>query len=120
MKANEVNEVINNICEKIGIGIDNAKEFIPSFAKYQVMHYALWTVVWLAIAILLFVLSKKVMKKYNEVDEWERMDIAFYGVFLIIADLATIGSLTYHLITTIEWMAYPQVMAIKEILSMIQ
>ena len=120
MKANEVNEVINNICEKIGIGINNAKEFIPAFSKYQTLHYALWTAVYIAIAILFFVLSKKFIKKYNESDEYERIDLTFGGVFLGIADLAVIGSLAYYLITTIEWMAYPQVMAIKYVLMMIK
>ena len=41
MKANEVNEIINNICEKIGIGISNAKEFVPIFAKYKTIDSAL-------------------------------------------------------------------------------
>ena len=39
MKANEVNEVINNICDKIGIGLNNAKEFIPALAKYNIGNY---------------------------------------------------------------------------------
>lgn len=120
MKANEVNEIINNICEKIGIGINNAKEFIPALAKYKIIHSALWCVLWIVITVLCFSMIKKLIKTYKVSDSWDRPDVAVGIGFLVVISLVLIVTSAGYFIETVEWIASPEVKSIQYVLSMIK
>lgn len=120
MKVNEVNEVINNICEKIGIGISNAKEFIPVFAKYKAIDSALSWLGFLAITVIFIILARKAIKAYQETDAWDRDIVGFaVGGSAFVALICGCVSL-WNMFDMIEWIIVPEAMTVKYILDMIQ
>lgn len=120
MKANEVNEVINNICEKIGIGISNAKEFVPIFAKYKAMDSAFRCIGFLAITVIFIILARKAIKAYKEADTWNRELPAFaVGGSAFVSLICGCVSL-WNLFIMIEWIIVPEAMTVQYILDMIK
>ena len=120
MKANEVNEVINNICEKIGMGVNSAKEFIPTFGRYMVLHSVLYAILWLAIAIACFFLTRKLIRAYNVSEAWDKTEMEVGIGFLVIILIGSVVVCGVYLFSAIEWASYPQVMSVKYILEMIK
>ena len=120
MKANEVNEIINNICEKIGIGINSAKEFVPMFAKYNILHSAFLTLVFLIITVIGIVILKKLIKSYKDADMYSKDSYVVASTFAGIASLIT-GIITlFNLFRMIEWIIIPEAMAIQYIVNMMK
>lgn len=120
MKANEVNEIINNICEKIGIGISNAKEFVPVFAKYKAIDSALSWIGFLVITIIFIILAKKVIKGYKEADAWDRDAYAFgVGGSAFVSLICGCVSL-WNLFDMIKWIIVPEAMTVQYILNMMK
>lgn len=120
MKANEVNEIINNICEKIGIGISNAKEFVPIFAKYKAIDSALSWLGFLAITVIFVILARKAIKAYKEVNTWERDSYALaIGGSTLVALICGCVSLC-KLFDMIEWIIVPEAMTVQYILNMMK
>lgn len=54
MDANQVNRVINNICEKIGIGVDGLKDFVPMLAKYEIINCIFWIMLGVSLLVVGF------------------------------------------------------------------
>ena len=42
MNANEVNAVIDNLADKLGLAAGNAAQLVPEFAKYRIATDAVW------------------------------------------------------------------------------
>lgn len=120
MNANEVNEVINNICEKIGIGINNAKEFVPVFAKIKAMDSAFTCIGFLAITVIFIILARKAIKAYKEANAWDRDAYAFGIGGSVFVSLACGCVSLWNLFDMIEWIVVPEAMTVKYILDMIQ
>ena len=120
MKANEVNEIINNICEKIGIGISNAKEFVPVFAKYKAIDSAFSWLGFLAITVIFIILARKAIKAYKEADTWERDAYAFGVGGSVFVSLACGLVSLWNLFAMIEWIIVPEAMTVQYILNMMK
>lgn len=120
MNANEVNEVINNICEKIGIGINNVKEFVPVFAKYKAIDSALSWLGFLAITVIFIILARKAIEAYKEADYMDRDIFGFaVGGSTVVALICGCGSLC-NLFDMIKWIIVPEAMTVQYILNMIK
>ena len=72
MDANQVNSVINNICEKIGIGVDGLKDFVPMLARYEIINCIFWTILGISLLVVGFLLFKKARTVYKEASSWEK------------------------------------------------
>lgn len=120
MNGNEVNEVINNICEKIGIGINSAKEFVPLFTKYKVIDSAFTCIGFLVITVIFIILARKESKSYKEADEWDKDAYAVGAGGSVLASLVFGGMSLWKLFTMIEWLVVPEAMTVQYILSMMK
>ena len=120
MKANEVNEIINNICEKIGIGINSAKEFVPIFAKYKAIDSALSWLGFLAITVIFIILARKAIKAYKEADYMDRDIFGFaVGGSAFVVLFCGCASL-WNLFDMIKWIIAPEAMTVQYILDMMK
>ena len=119
MNANDINTIIDHICEKIGVGMDSAKEFVPKLARYQIIHSGMCAVL-CAVAVVLLVLlirrENRIIAKKNEkvfgdstINEFA---LIFAGIVLLISTIC----LGYNIIQFVEWMATPEAKAIEYIL----
>lgn len=118
MKEKEVNTIINNICDKVGIGIDSMKDFVPIFAKYKIIHSAFWFVVLLAVSMFFVFLARKMLELYRKADEWNKEEYGFgaavAGLVSLIFGVISLG----YLIDTVEWALVPEAMIVQYILNM--
>ena len=120
MKANEVNEVINNICEKVGIGFNNAKEFIPVFAKYKAINDAFVCVGCLIITVIFVIIVSKLIKIYKIADSWDK-DGWMVGIIATSFVSLVYGLISlFNLFYAIEWLIVPEAMTVQYILNMIK
>lgn len=120
MNVNEVNEVINNICEKIGIGINSAKEFVPIFAKYKAINDAFICVSFLIVTVIFVIVTTKLIKGYKIADSWDE-DNWLFGIIMsslvsLICSLVSWVNLFY----AIEWLIVPEAMTVQYILDMMK
>ena len=117
MKANEVNEIINNICEKIGIGINSAKEFVPIFAKYKAIDSALSCLGFLAVTVIFIILARKAIKAYKEAGYMDRDIFGFaVGGSAFVSLICGCESL-WNLFDMIKWIIVPEAMTVQYILN---
>ena len=120
MKANEVNEIINNICEKIGIGINSAKGFVPLFAKYKAINSVFICVGFLIVTVIFVIVATKSMKGYKIAEPWNKdwwiFGIAASSLISLICGLVSLFNLFY----AIEWIIVPEAMTVQYILGMMQ
>lgn len=120
MKANEVNEIINNICEKVGIGINSAKDFVPIFAKYKAINDAFVCVGFLIVTVIFVIVATKLMKGYKMAEDWDKdgwiFGIAVSSFVSLVCGLISLFNLFY----AIEWLIVPEAMTIQYILDMIK
>ena len=121
MNANDINTIIDHICEKIGVGIDSAKEFVPELARYQIIHSGMCAVL-CAIAVALLIL---LIRRENRIIANENGNIyddtIINEMVLIVAGIALIINticIGYHITQFVEWIATPEAKAIVYILRM--
>lgn len=124
MNANEVNEVINNICDKIGIGVENAKQFVPALAKYEIVHNAMWGIILLIVFICMLMLIRHLYltrKKGMQGDCY--FDELPYDVGLIICGICAVILLPITcdcFVNMVEWIVSPNVKAINYVLGFVK
>ena len=118
MKEKEVNAVINNICDKVGIGVDSMKDFVPIFAKYKIINSAFWFVVLLAVSMFFVFLARKMLELYRKGNEWNKEEYGFgvagAGLMSLIFGCVSLG----YLVNAVEWAIVPNAMVVQYILSM--
>ena len=120
MKANEVNEIINNICEKIGIGINSAKEFVPIFAKYKAIDSALSFLGFLAITVIFIIIARKAIKAYKEEGYIDKDIFGFAVGGSAFVSLICGGASLWNLFDMIKWIIVPEAMTVQYILDMMK
>ena len=120
MMANEVNEIINNICEKVGIGFNNAKEFVPVFAKYKAINDAFMCIGFLIVTIILVIVISKLIKGYKTAESWDKdgwmIGIVVTSFISLLCGLISLFNLFY----AIEWIIVPEAMTVQYILDMMK
>lgn len=63
MNSNEVNAVIDNLCDKLGIAAQNITQLVPSLVKLSIINDLGWFIGCMALAILFFMLARKAKRK---------------------------------------------------------
>lgn len=116
MKAEEINKVINHICDKIGVGIDNMSQFVPLLAKYNIVHSLLWAVLLLIAAGTVLVIDRKCYVAYKAADSWDKEDWLIGIVLLSILAAILIAIVAGNVFNVVEWIVAPEVKAIKYVL----
>lgn len=117
MKAEEINKVINHICDKIGVGIDNMSQFVPLLAKYSIVHSLLWTVFLLIAAGIVLIIDRKCYVAYKAAKSWDKEDW-FIGIVLLSSLTAILIALAAgDIFNAVEWIVAPEVKAIKYVLT---
>lgn len=130
--SEQIIEVLNYICEQVGLAIDWSVVFasenvIPyieklcgKFITYEIATSVVWIVVGIILILVATWLIKKGMffyKKYNEEDSWRDGDKAAFmlalGIVLIIVCAILILIQTFDIITCI---AFPEKILIEEIM----
>ena len=119
--GNEVNEVINNICNKLGYV---ASEITPEMARYMIAKNTfavIASVLILIISVLIVVKTRKIVQLKKENDRWA--DDTFETIITVILGIASIASvltlLTYGA-DLIGWIASPKASMVQYVLSAIK
>ena len=119
MDANQVNSVINNLCEKIGIGINGLNEFVPMFAKYKIINCIYWLLFGAVLLVVGFLLFKKARTTYKEASSWEKDSPGFAigatGVLMFVGFCAVTSSI----FNIVQWCITPEATTIVYILNTI-
>lgn len=116
--GNEVNEVINNICNKLGYA---ASEITPEMAKYMIAKDTFAVIASVLILIISILIVIKTRKKVQENDLWA--DDTFETIITVILGIASIASvltmLTYGA-DLIGWIASPKASMVQYVLEAIK
>ena len=119
--GNEVNEVINNICNKLGYA---ASEITPEMARYMIAKdtfTVIASVVILIISILVVIKTREKVHLKQEKDPWA--DDTFETIITIILGIASIASVLTLLTVgadLIGWIASPKASMVQYVLEAIK
>jgi hypothetical protein len=126
MNANDVNAIIDNICNKLGTTVEAV---VPEYAKYMIVSKVISLIIGVVIAffatalinMLLASLRKKIAEYKSEYDrddwwseDWAILCIVGYGVIIIIGIIAVafiVSGLDF-----IPWLISPQGAFIAEVM----
>jgi hypothetical protein len=109
-------EVINAICEKVGIVCNSAQEFIPKLVQHNIVSGGIGMIVSATIATVgaILILRGKKIKAENEYADFEPYFVA--GGFLVVASSIMFLVCLY---SVIMWAMFPDVEAVTYILNAI-
>ena len=119
MDANQANLVINNICDKIGIGIDGLKDFVPMLAKHEIISCIYWLLFGAVLLVVGFLLFKKARTAYKEASSWEKDGSGFAIAGTCLMMFIGFCSATSSIFNIIQWCITPEAKTIVYILKMI-
>ncbi len=114
--SKEVTEIINTLCEKLGLA---ASVLIPEIAKKNVMQDIATIAICTGIVIAMVVVMRKILRAMNEGDNdiFDKfMGLSFPAVVSAIAGI--IGAV--YIVDLAGWIASPTAMAIEQIARMIK
>lgn len=119
--SNEVTEIINTLCEKLGVA---ANVLVPEMARYYIARLVFLTLVETILAIILAIAFAKVVKwilSVTDADLGDRLITVFLvgllpGVLLIFLVLSALSGVT----DLIGWIASPTASAVREITRLIK
>ena len=123
---NEWTEVINLLCEKLGVAVDSAslvaEELVPQLVKMELTSYAVGVLLTLSIFIACVVGVVKIWR-FMQSDRYKWSDED--PCFIAIGTLAFIGAISFVLMwdytfEVIEWAVAPDVKVIKYITNMMK
>ena len=116
MNANEVNAVIDNLADKLGLAAGNAAQLVPEFAKYsiatdavQVLVYGL--IVAVCAALIIWAARRDPDLGYNA-----------GGVYIVCGIIGVIFTVAFllELSDLVGWIASPQAATVKYILGVMK
>ena len=120
--AEEINQVIDNLCEKLGT---TATALAPEMARYMVAKNITSIVVTTILYIIMLLIFRYILKRLDIKDDGLDEDEVKSSVLLL--ELITglvftaiyICNLVEKIVGTVGWIASPQAALIKEITSMV-
>ncbi len=116
MNSEEINAVIDNLCEKLGT---TASKLLPEIAKMKTAE-CITTMAMLVIAVMLGAVWLKYLVKRNVQAEWEDEAAAGALVVSIMVEIAiTIGCMV-SITSLAGWLASPTAKALFEIIDMVK
>lgn len=119
MDDNQVNSVINNLCEKIGIGINGLNEFVPMLAKYKIINCIYWILFGVVLLVVGFLLFKKARTPYKEASSWEKDGPGFMIAGTCLMMFVGFCSATSSIFNIVQWCITPEATTIVYILNTI-
>ena len=119
--SKEVTEIINTLCEKLGIA---ASVLVPEMARYNIARLAFLTAVQTILAVVMAVIIVKFVKWSFGIEDadWDDKALSVLltclipGLVLVFLIVGVISNAT----DLIGWIASPTATAVKEITSMIK
>lgn len=118
--SEQIIQVINDLCEKLGIAINWTDQNIISYIeilaqkliKYEIITSVLWMLFWILLSTVSIILIKKFRPIIKEkIDsEWDDgwLEVAFLTVGLIALYLATIGIICNETKDIIQCLVFPE------------
>lgn len=116
MNSEEINAVIDNLCEKLGT---TASKLLPEIAKMKTAE-CIATMVILVIAVAVFAMWVKYLVKRNVQDEWENEVAGFALVISVMAETAMVIGCIVSITSLAGWLASPTAKALFTVIDMVK
>ena len=119
--SNEVNEVINNICDKLGYAVS---EITPEMAKYMIAQNGLWLfwgIVGIVVGALVIVCATKHYKKACKDNPY--YDSAFEFIIVFVTACVMIFACVDVCVSSVDligWIASPKASMVQYVLDAIK
>lgn len=113
--SKEVEQIINILCEKLGVA---ASVLIPEIAKKSIVQDATATFICAAIVIAMVVVIRKILCSMDDSNDIFDRFIALMAPVICIGIVVPISA--YYIVDLAGWIASPTAMAIKQITQMIK
>lgn len=120
MDANQVNQVIDNLCSKLGMGVDSVAQLVPSFARLKIGLNGYWIVVSLIVFVVSALIFKKLIKDFYEVDYGSQEMRVGIGFVLAVIDIVFIMVFLVCSYELVGWVMAPDIRTIEYIMNMIK
>lgn len=130
MNSKEVIEIIETICDKLGIAINSFSDFVPELVKYRVSSSVFWIVSSLLIIVASVVVIRYTVKRASKIYAKEhhggRMDFYDFDDFPSVYVSSIVGGilafiflfvLLFNLRRIVVWTISPQASAVDYVLS---
>lgn len=119
--SSEVTEIINTLCEKLGVAADI---LVPEMARYNIARLTFQTVVETVLAVVMAVVVVRLAKwsLSNEDADWDGKVVSVFltclvpGVVMVFLTCSAIARAT----DLIGWVVSPTASAVREITSLIK
>lgn len=116
MNANEVNAVIDNLADKLGLAAGNAAQLVPEFAKYSIATDAVTMLasgLIVAVCVALIIWATRRDNDYGDDP---------FGVYIVCGIVGLIFTVVFGcaLSDLVGWLASPQAATVKYILGAIK
>lgn len=115
MNSNEMNAVIDNLCDKLGIAVQNITQLVPSLVKLEVISDLGWFIGCMALAILFFLLAHKAKRK----EELETICDIYWKPILFGIAAACVVFAGFAVVDAVQWLVAPDAKAIQYVINMI-
>lgn len=115
MNSNEVNAVIDNLCDKLGIAVQNITQLVPSLVKLEVISDLGWFIGCMALTILFFLLARKAKRK----EELESIVDIYWKPILFGIAVACAVIAGFAVVDAVQWLVVPDAKAIQYVINMI-
>ena len=109
--GNEINTVIDNLCEKLGVTIDS---LVPEFAKYNVAMFACGICICIAVIIIIQIFFQKLKK--TEDYEFDSTPYIIGNAALTIVAAIVLVCLAVQLV---GWLASPTAATIGKLMAVV-
>lgn len=116
MNANEVNAVIDNLADKLGLAAGNAAQLVPEFAKYSIATDAVQVLVY---GLIVAACAALIIWEARRDPDWGDDPKLVYIVCGIIGVISTAMFLD-RLFDLVGWLASPQSATVKYILGVMK
>ena len=130
MNSKDVIDIIETICDKLGIAVNSFSEFVPELMKYKVSLSAFWMISSLLIIVISSIVIRYTIKRarkiYSETHEGVTMDLWDYNEFPSVYVSSVVGGVLilillivflFNLKEIVVWIASPKASAVNYILS---
>lgn len=124
MNANEINEIIETLCIKFGIAIENVESLMPEVVGYMKINYSII----LIIAILCFVAFLYFLKRFlrehkkyeSDYDEYNDVDCAAYAALSAILAFISFIAFFIGIFGLAKWFAMPRMAFMEYLIRMVK
>lgn len=123
MDLKDINLIIDNICDKLGIAANNIYQLVPQLAHYKMGVSLFGAAISLIVFIYAFSVATRLLRCDKEDSKWHYMskhyeeEACIYFLVGGIASVVSFISFCYYAYEAIAWGVAPDVKAIEFVLS---